>query len=166
MSVVFNVKNKDVEIKFNYRMMFKANKHLGSINSEGNRNDDGASNLFNRILSQEDEAIFDLIKLAHTGSKTLTDDELFDAVENKLQEYMNDSMSEKEAYNQLFEDVKGEMFNSGFFMRKLENQIKNMEQGKKLLAQREDQTSKEQVLAITDLLDKMQKEISLGIVQE
>ena len=62
--------------------------------------------------------------------------------------------------------MKEEMLNSGFFMRKLEAQIKNMEKGKAILAEKKDQTSKDQVKAITDLIDSMKKEISSHSVQD
>lgn len=162
MAFTVNVRGKDLEVKFNYRMMFKANRELGSIDENGKKNEDGASNLFMKVMNQEDTAIFDLIRLAHTGGKALTEEEIFDAIENRF-EGVED---EGEAYDELFNDMKEEMLNSGFFMRKLEAQIKNMEKGKAILAEKEDQTSKDQVKAITDLIDSMKKEISSHSVQD
>lgn len=162
MAFTINIRNKDLEVKFNYRMMFKANRELGSIDENGKKNEDGASNLFMKVMNQEDTAIFDLIRLAHTGGKALTEEEIFDAIENRF-EGVED---EGEAYDELFNDMKEEMLNSGFFMRKLEAQIKNMEKGKAILAEKEDQTSKDQVKAITDLIDSVKKEISSHSVQD
>lgn len=162
MAFTINIRNKDLEIKFNYRMMFKANRELGSLDENGKKNEDGASNLFMKIMNQEDTAIFDLIRLAHTGGKALTEEEIFNAIEERFEGVEN----EGEAYDELFNDMKEEMLNSGFFMRKLEAQIKNMEKGKAILAEKEDQTSKDQVKAITDLIDSMKKEISSHSVQD
>ena len=134
MSFTVKVRGKDLKVKFNYRMMFKANKELGSIDEKGNKNEDGASNLFMKVMNQEDTAIFDLIRLAHTGGKALTEEEIFDAIEDRF-EGVED---EGQAYDELFNDMKEEMLNSGFFMRKLEAQIKNMEKGKAILAEKEE----------------------------
>ena len=162
MAFIVNIRGKDLEIKFNYRMMFKANRELGSIDENGKKNEDGASNLFMKIMNQEDTAIFDLIRLAHTGGKALTEDEIFDAIEKRFEGVEN----EGEAYDELFNDMKEEMLNSGFFMKKLQAQIKNMEKGKAILAEKEDQTSKDQVKAITDLIDSIKKEISSHNAQD
>lgn len=161
MAFIVNIRGKDLEIKFNYRMMFKANRELGSIDEKGNKNEDGASNLFMRVMNQEDTAIFDLIRLAHKGGKALTEDEIFDAIEKRFE----DCEDEGEAYDKLFNDVKEEMLNSGFFMKKLQAQIENMEKGKDILKEKEDETSKTQVKLLTDLIDSIKKEISSLNVQ-
>lgn len=156
MAFEIEVKNKPLEIKFDYRTMFKANQKLGSTDEKGNKNNDGASNLFSRIVNQEDSAIFDLINLVHKG-KALTDDDIFDAIEKHLDEYDGD---ESEAYDALFNEIKEEMLNSGFFLKKLKKQIQNMERGKEMLAEKDDEQTQMQVKALSDLIDSMNKEIS------
>lgn len=161
MAFVINVKDKPLEIKFNYRMMFKANKELGSINEEtGKNNEDGASQLFMNIMNQDDTAIFELIRLAGSNKSKFTENDIFTAIEGKLEEYMEDGKTEAEAYDALFNDIKEEMLDSGFFMRKLEKQIENMEKGKKILAEREDKDSQSQAKAIEELIASIKNEIS------
>lgn len=156
MAFTVNIRNNPLEIKFNYRIMFKANKELGTIDEKGNKNTDGASNLFIRVLNQDDTAIFDLIKLVFKGGKALTDDEIFDAIEERF-EGVED---EAKAYDELFNDMKEEMLESGFFMRKLSVQIENMEKGKKMLAEKTDETSQMQVKQLDELINSLKKEIS------
>ena len=100
--------------------------------------------------------------MAHKGEKALTEDEIFDAIEKKFE----DCEDEGEAYDKLFNDVKEEMLNSGFFMKKLQAQIENMEKGKDILKEKEDETSKTQVKLLTDLIDSIKKEISSLNVQD
>lgn len=155
MAFEIEVKGKTLEIKFDYRTMFKANKKLASKNPEtGQKNDDGASNLFNRILAQDDEAVFDLINLVWTGKK-LTENDLFDALEGFFEDYED----EEEAVDALFNGIKEEMLDSGFFMKKLKKQIENMEKGRDILKERDDEQSQMQVKAIDNLLSSMKKEI-------
>ena len=61
----FKVKNKIIEIKFDYRTMFKVDKQLATKNKEtGASNNDGVGTLFNNILNRNDEGIVDLILLS------------------------------------------------------------------------------------------------------
>lgn len=162
MAFEIEVKGKPLEIKFDYRTMFKANKKLASDNPEtGQKNDDGASNLFSRILEQDDEAVFDLIRLVWTGGK-LTENDLFDAVEGFMAEYDDES----EGYDALFDGIKQEMLDSGFFKKKLNKQIENMEKGKEILKERDGEQSQLQVKALDGLLNSMKKEISSGNAQD
>lgn len=156
MPFVIEVKGKPLEIKFDYRTMFKANKQLGTVDEDGNKNADGAFNLFNRISNQEDEAIFDLLKLVHKG-KALTEDDIFEAIEKYIEAYDGD---ESEAYDALFTDLKQEMLDSGFFVKKLKKQLENLEKGKEILEAREDDQSQVQAKALSDLIDSMKKELS------
>lgn len=155
MAFVIEVKGKELQIKFDYRTVFKANNQLGSVDEKGNRNADGASNLFNRILEQDDTAIFDLIQLAHTGK--LTENEIFEAIEKHLEKAGDD---ESEAYDALFTEIKEEMLRSGFFVKKLEKQIENMEKGKEIIEAREDEQSKMQAKAVGELIQRLKQELS------
>ena len=42
MSFAVELKGKQLEIKFNYGMLFKANKKLGTKDAQGNSQNDGA----------------------------------------------------------------------------------------------------------------------------
>jgi len=163
MAFEIEVKNKPLEIKFDYRTMFKVNKELASDNPEtGQKNNDGASNLFSRILEQEDEAVFDLIQLAYPNKKKLTQNDLFDAVEGFFEDYED----EEEAVDALFNGIKEEMLDSGFFLKKIKKQIKNMEQGKEMLKDRGDEQSEMQAKALDGMLNSMKKEISSATAQD
>ena len=156
MAFVINVKGEPLEIKFNYRTMYKANSELGSVDEKGNKNKDGASSLFSRVMDEDDTAIRDLINLVHKGKK-LTEDEIFDSIEGYIEEQDG---NEEEAYKSLFTNMKEEMLDSGFFVSKLNKQIENMEKGTKLLKSKKDEESQNQAQILGDMIDSMKKEIS------
>ncbi len=161
MAFEINVKGQLLEIKFNYRTMYKANRELGSIDENGNKQEDGASNLFLRVLQQDDSAIFDLIKLTYKG-KGLKEDDIFDALEERFE----GAEDEAKAYDELFDDMKDEMLRSGFFTRKLEAQIENLEKGITILEAREDKDSQTQATMLRDVVGTAKKEISSAGAQD
>lgn len=164
MAFEIEVKGKTLEIKFDYRTMFKANKELATKNPEtGQKNNDGASNLLSRILEQDDEAVFDLIELVYPNKKKkLTENDLFDAIEGYIEVYDDES----EGYDALFNNVKEEMLDSGFFLKKVKKQVENMEQGKKMLEERDDEQSKMQAKALDGMLSSLKNEISSKTAQD
>ncbi|MGM0174090.1 tail assembly chaperone [Enterococcus sp. DIV0800] len=155
MSFTVKVKGQDLPIKFNYRMVFKANKKLGSINSETKeRNADGAGVLFAKVLEQDDEALFEIINLAAT--KDLTENEIFEAIED----FFSSFDDEEKAYDAIFDQVKDEMLESGFFKKKIKKYVENLEKAIQVLQKKNTDESKNQVEAIQELAEKMKKEIS------
>ncbi|BDQ56134.1 hypothetical protein EfsSVR2331_02590 [Enterococcus faecalis] len=58
MSFAVKLKEKQLEIKFNYGMLFKANKKLGTKDAQGNSQNDGAGVLFVKVLEEDDDALF------------------------------------------------------------------------------------------------------------
>ncbi|PMC80439.1 hypothetical protein CJ191_01125 [Aerococcus viridans] len=144
----FLIKNKPVDIKFNYALMFKMNKRLGTKDKEtGERGSDGVGAFFLKVLDCDDTALTDLIQLA---DKTATEDDAIKAIEAKV-----DPENEEETYLQIFEDLKSEMVESGFFKTKILKYIENMEQSTEMLKARKDENSKLQVVAVQRLVSRM-----------
>lgn len=160
MAFTIKIKKKEHEIKFNYRLLFKANKKLGSKDDEGKSQNDGAGILFTQVLEQEDDALINIIQLV----TDCTENEALEAIEL----YMNDLDKEDEeaAYTQIFDDLKEEMVSSGFFVKKVKKYIENLEKAVTILEAKENDESKMQATQIKELAEKMKKEISSSTAQE
>lgn len=155
----FKVKNKIVEIKFDYRMMFKVDRKLATINQEtGASNNDGVGNLFNKILNQEDSGLVDLILLAANRSslKNVSEDDVLSAIETWLVD--ND---EKDT-GTLFDQIESEMVDSGFFRQKISKYIENMEMLLPFMQNRRELTEEQemQIKALGELIGKMKNALS------
>lgn len=152
----FKVKNKIIEIKFDYRTMFKVDKQLATKNKEtGASNNDGVGTLFNNILNRNDEGIIDLITLSANKafSKAISEDDAIAAVENWL--------SDNEAADTeiLFEEIQQEMVDSGFFKNKILKYIENLETAVEYMKAQED--SEELQVEVTEkLIGKMKSALS------
>ena len=161
MAFTITVKNKEVKIKFDYMMLFKANKKLGSKDEEGKSQNDGAGILFTKVLEQEDDALIDIIQLV-AGDK-VTENDAIEAIEK----YMTESgLDEEAAYTQIFDDLKEEMLASGFFVKKVKKYIENLDKAVTMLRAKKDDESKMQATQIEELATKMKKEISSSTAQE
>lgn len=160
MAFTITVKNKEVKIKFNYMMLFKANKKLGTKDENGKSQNDGAATLFVNVLEQEDDALIDIIQLA----SDCTENDALKAIED----YMINSEieNEEEAYTQIFNDLKAEMLASGFFVKKVKKYIENLEKAIPILEAKKDTESKTQAAAVKDLAERMKKEILSSTVPE
>lgn len=131
----FKVKNKIIEIKFDYRTMFKVDKQLATKNKDtGASNNDGVGTLFNNILNRNDEGIVDLITLSANKafSKAISEDDAITAIENWLVD--NDA----EDTESLFEEIQQEMVDSGFFKNKILKYIENLETAVEYMKAQED----------------------------
>ena len=120
----FKVKNKIIEIKFDYRTMFKVDKQLATKNKEtGASNNDGVGTLFNNILNRNDAGIVDLITLSANKafSKAISEDDAITAIEDWLVD--NDAADTEN----LFEEIQQEMVDSGFFFFFFLKYIENLE---------------------------------------
>lgn len=155
MAVIFKIKGKDVSIKFNYRMMFKANKKLGTKNEDGESQNDGAGVLFVQIMERDDDAVINLLELVDPKA---TENECLDAIASYIEDL--DIEDEAEAYEQMFKDVEEEMLDSGFFMSKVQKYIENLEKAVEVLEAKKDSEAKEQAKAVKELAERMKKEIS------
>ena len=118
----FKVKNKIIEIKFDYRTMFKVDKQLATKNKDtGASNNDGVGTLFNNILNRNDEGLVDLILLSANKafSKAISEDDAITAIETWL---VDNDADDTES---LFEEIQQEMVDSGFFKNKILKYIGN-----------------------------------------
>lgn len=152
----FKVKNKIIEIKFDYRTMFKVDKQLATRNKEtGASNNDGVGTLFNNILNRNDEGIVDLITLSANKafSKAISEDDAITAIENWLVD------NEAEDTESLFEEIQQEMVDSGFFKNKILKYIENLETAVEYMKAQEDSEAL-QVEITEKLIGKMKSALS------
>lgn len=148
MAFVIKVKGKDLEIKFNYKLLFLANKKLATKDENGNSQENGAANLFNNITDRKDSAIHDLIELSYSGK--LSENDIIDAVG----EYMDEN-----GYEETFEEIENEMLNSGFFLSKVKKQIEDMKFSLTILEKKETEEAKDQREAIKAMQERLEKKI-------
>lgn len=147
---------KIIEIKFNYRMMFKVDKKLATRNQEtGASNNDGVGTLFSQILNRDDNGLVSLIKLASSqvGKKDFTDDDAIDVIEQWLED------NEATSTEGLFQAVQDEMVESGFFKDKISKYIDNMKKVIDYLKSKEGEDSI-QVTSVLELIGKMENALS------
>lgn len=152
----FKVKNKIIEIKFDYRTMFKVDKQLATKNKEtGASNNDGVGTLFNNILNRNDAGIVDLITLSTNKafSKAISEDDAITAIEDWLVEH------DAESTEILFEEIQQEMVDSGFFRNKILKYIENLETAVEYMKAQEDSEAL-QVEVTEKLIGKMKNALS------
>ena len=152
----FKVKNKIIEIKFDYRTMFKVDKQLATKNKEtGASNNDGVGTLFNNILNRNDEGLVDLILLSANKafSKAISEDDAITAIEDWLVE------NGAEDTENLFEEVQQEMVDSGFFRNKILKYIENLETAVEYMKAQEDSEAL-QIEVTEKLIGKMKSALS------
>ena len=152
----FKVKNKIIEIKFDYRTMFKVDKQLATKNQEtGASNNDGVGTLFNNILNRNDAGIVDLITLSANKafSKAISEDDAITAIEDWLVD--NDAADTEN----LFEEIQQEMVDSGFFRNKLLKYIENLETAVEYMKAQEDSEAL-QIEVTEKLIGRMKSALS------
>lgn len=152
----FKVKNKIIEIKFDYRTMFKVDKQLATKNKDtGASNNDGVGTLFNNILNRNDEGLVDLILLSANKafSKAISEDDAITAIENWLVD------NEAEDTESLFEEIQQEMVDSGFFKNKILKYIESLETAVEYMKAQEDSEAL-QVEITEKLIGKMKSALS------
>lgn len=163
MAFVIKVKKKDVEIKFNYRLNFKANKKLGTKNENGEPQNDGAGILFTQVLEGEDAALINIIQLM---DDKFTENDVLDAIGEYVENLVSEEVNEEQAYAQIFADLKEEMLASGFFVSKIRKYLENLELAREYTEAKEDDDSKLAVKKLTELIDRVKKELSSLTVQD
>ena len=152
----FKVKNKIIEIKFDYRTMFKVDKQLATKNKEtGASNNDGVGTLFNNSLNRNDEGLVDLILLSANKafSKAISEDDAITAIEDWLVD--NDAADTEN----LFEEIQQEMVDSGFFRNKILKYIENLETAVEYMKAQEDSEAL-QIEVTEKLIGKMKSALS------
>ena len=152
----FKVKNKIIEIKFDYRTMFKVDKQLATKNKEtGASNNDGVGTLFNNILNRNDAGLVDLILLSANKafSKAISEDDAITAIDDWLVD--NDAADTEN----LFEEIQQEMVDSGFFRNKILKYIENLETAVEYMKAQEDSEAL-QIEVTEKLIGKMKSALS------
>ena len=155
----FNVAKKIVEIKFDYRLMFKIDKDMATKDANGQSARKGVGALFFKIVNRDDQGIVDLIQYcASKKSKAVSEDEALAAIEARFEKSESDDPQEE-----LFQEIEEEMVQSGFFKKKILKYIENMKLGQELAqaqAEAGDQTAEAQVKAISEIIGKMENAVS------
>ena len=152
----FKVKNKIIEIKFDYRTMFKVDKQLATKNKEtGASNNDGVGTLFNNILNRNDAGLVDLILLSANKafSKAISEDDAITAIEDWL---VDNDAADTEI---LFDEIQQEMVDSGFFRNKILKYIENLETAVEYMKAQED-SEVLQIEVTEKLIGKMKSALS------
>ena len=152
----FKVKNKIIEIKFDYRTMFKVDKQLATKNKEtGSSNNDGVGTLFNNILNRNDAGLVDLILLSANKafSKAISEDDAITAIEDWL---VDNDAADTEI---LFDEIQQEMVDSGFFRNKILKYIENLETAVEYMKAQEDSEAL-QIEVTEKLIGKMKSALS------
>lgn len=155
----FKVKNKVIEIVFDYRTMFKVDKKLASKNAEtGMSNGDGVGNLFNKILNHDDDGIVDLILLSANKafSRGVSEDDAIAAIEAWLDDHEEDSTKA------LFEEIQAEMIASGFFKEKILKYITNLKEALKTMKAQDNESEERalQIMGLEKIIGKMENAVS------
>lgn len=151
-----------VDIKFDYRAMFKIDKELGSRDAQtGKRNNDGIGSLFTKIIDRDDQGIVDLIiVMASKKAKAVSEDEAIAAIE----QYFEKSEAE-DPQEALFQEIEEEMVDSGFFKKKILKYIENLEKALAFYQAKVEQNPKDtelsfQVETINATIGKMKSAVS------
>ena len=155
----FKIGNKLIEIKFDYRLMFKIDKEMATKDENGQSSGNGVGALFFKIVNRDDQGIVDLIQFCGgKKGKAVTEDEALSAIEDYFKNAESDDPQEE-----LFKEIETEMVQSGFFKKKILKYIENMKLGKELAESQvteNNATAQMQAKAISEIIGKMESALS------
>lgn len=149
--IKLTIGRKEVEGKFGYGSLFRANSKFSNHDDQGNSMDDGAAMLFYRLTQGDVTVISDIISILVEGK--VNESDVFGAVDD-----MTDG-GDQDKVDELMDNFKEEMLESGFFKKTIQKYIKTLEEGIGALQAKEDKDSKMQVQAMQTLLDGLNEEI-------
>ena len=118
---------------------------------------DGAGVLFVEVLEKEDDALVNLLQLVDCKA---TENDALEAIDTYVRELVESGLSEEEAYNRIFEDLKQEMLASGFFVSKIRKYLENIEKVIEMMESRKKEEDKVQIMQLKELSERIKKEIS------
>lgn len=144
MSIKIMVGKKEVEIKFNYGLVFKLNKALETQQGA----DNGAGIVYSRLKSGDESALHDIIKVA--SGRNTPEDSIIEAVGEQAEALGNGD--EGAGLDQLVSQMVEEIEASGFFMRKLRTFKTQVEKAKAELKPEQ----KEEIAGVNALLETME----------
>ena len=129
----FTIGKKVVELKFDYRLMYKINKQMGSKNAEtGQSNNDGVGALFLAVVERDDSGLVQLVQLCGSEKgKDVTEEMALAAIEDYF-----DKSGAEDAQEALFAELEREMVESGFFKKKILKYIEQLKKASKAIALR------------------------------
>lgn len=141
-----SINKKSVPLKFNFKALFEANKKFSSKDENGNNLGDGATNLFTRLVMSDELVIPDIITVAGNVGKA-TEDDLFAAV---------DELTDNgEKIDDVLVELKDELKNSGFFVKSIKTQQKNLEEALPILEKKADTDEKKQQVESVKRIQKL-----------
>lgn len=146
MAIELNIKGKQVTGKFNFGAFYKANKLLSN-----EQNNDGAVNLFYGIVTGDLMMLPSAITILAPANEKLTDEQTNDAVDAMTAAHGGD-------LDAVFDAIKEELQDSGFFVKAVKNQIKSMEMIQEALMAKED-TTEVQKKAFEEMLSTLQENV-------
>ncbi|MEG3234979.1 tail assembly chaperone [Streptococcus suis] len=154
------VKSTVVTISFNYLLMFKVDKELATKNPEtGLSNNDGVGSLFLKILNKEDSGLVDLIKASLPKSaKNITEEDIVVAIGEHIDRLVEAGEDAETAYHSIFEEIKQEMVDSGFFKSKISKYLTNLEKVRRYYESQEE--SKMQLTEFDEIIGTMKSALS------
>jgi len=123
----FKIGAKTYEIKFSYNALFKANKEYSEVSDKGESMNNGAANLFTRLISNDDTVLFDILKIF--ADKKTSDEKLIDAVD--------DLTKDGDDIEAVHADLVAELKESGFFLRAIKAYEKTLNNGLEMLKGKE-----------------------------
>ena len=166
--MIFNVKGKSVDVRFNFQTVFRINEKLGSKNENGEPQNDGVGLLFARLQSDDDSAVLDLIELSAPSNLKLTRNDAVDALASYFDLIIqNTGVDEETAYRNLFDQLTEEAIASGFFAKKLRDYKETAEKALEIVQEKKqtDET-KAQKKALTELVTQIGDALSSPKGQE
>lgn len=89
-----------------------------------------------------------------------TENDALEAIDTYVRELVESGLSEEEAYNRIFEDLKQEMLASGFFVSKIRKYLENIEKVIEMMESRKKEEDKVQIMQLKELSERIKKEIS------
>lgn len=131
------INGKTINAKFNFGAYFKANAKFSSQDNNGNSLNDGATNLFLRVISEDLTVLGSLISLL--SNQKLSDEKLGEAVD--------ENTDNGNKIDELMAQFKEEMLESGFFNKAIQQQKKTYEEAipkaKEMISSEKDKKKKE-----------------------
>lgn len=110
MPFTMTVGKKDVEIKFNYGLVFKLNKALETEKGAAN----GAGFAYSQLMDGDESALVDILKVIAGNA---SEDTILEAIESKAT--LLNPEDEADGMDQLLSQMIEEIEGSGFFLRVL-----------------------------------------------
>ena len=101
-----------------------------------------------------------MVNLLQLVDSKATENDAIEAISEYVHGFVESGLSEEEAYDRIFEDLKQEMLASGFFVSKIRKYLENMEKVIEMMVSRKKEEDKIQITQLKELSERIKKEIS------